>query len=72
MISQLASLSAELISNQANVGLQSNSMDGQFAAVNVSFTFAQGHYSKRQLLEKAKRLVDEASAFLKGEIEKSP
>lgn len=69
---QLAALSSDLVSNQASVALQDQSQDGQYAAVNVTFAFAEGHYGKRQLLEKAKRLIDEASAFLKAEIAKSP
>jgi hypothetical protein len=69
---QLAALSSDLVSNQAGVGLQDQSPDGQYASLNVAFSFADGHYSKRQLLEKAKRLIDEASAFLKAEIARSP
>ena len=69
---QLASISSELINNQAGVAVQDHSPDGQFWSLSVAFSFADGHYGKRQLLEKAKRLVDEASAFLKAEIAKSP
>ena len=69
---QLASISSELVNNQAGVAVHEQSMDGQFWSLSLAFSFADGHYGKRQLLEKAKRLVDEASAFLKAEIAKSP
>jgi hypothetical protein len=70
---QLVSISSDLINNQAGVGVQDTSpLDGQYWGLNVTFNFADGHYSKRQLLEKAKRLVDEASNFLKMEIARSP
>jgi hypothetical protein len=70
---QLASISSELVQNQAGVAVHdTSSPDGHYWAMNVTFSFADGHYGKRQLLEKAKRLVDEASAFLKAEIAKSP
>jgi hypothetical protein len=69
---QLAALSSDLVSNQASVAVHDQSFDGQFWTMSVAFSFADGHYGKRQLLEKAKRLVDEASAFLKAEIAKSP
>lgn len=69
---QLASISSELVNNQAGVSVHDQPFDGQFWSLSVAFSFADGHYGKRQLLEKAKRLVDEASAFLKAEIAKSP
>jgi hypothetical protein len=69
---QFASLSSDMVSNQAGVSVQEQSSDGQYWSLSVAFSFADGHYGKRQLLEKAKRLVDEASAFLKTEIAKSP
>jgi hypothetical protein len=69
---QLASISSELINNQAGVAVHDQSFDGQSWSLSLAFSFADGHYSKRQLLEKAKRLVDEASVFLKAEIAKSP
>jgi hypothetical protein len=69
---QLIGLSADMISRQAGVALQDNSPDGQFSSMSLAFSFAEGHYGKRQLLEKAKRLIDEASIFLKAEIAKSP
>jgi len=69
---QLAALSSDLVSNQASVGMHDQSPDGQYSSVSITFAFADGHYGKRQLLEKAKRLIDEASAFLKAEIAKSP
>jgi hypothetical protein len=69
---QLASISSDLISNQAGVSVHDQSTDGQYSTMSVAFSFADGHYGKRQLLEKAKRLIDEASAFLKAEIAKSP
>jgi len=69
---QLATLSADHVSLQAGVGLQDQSSDGQYVSISLAFSFAEGHYSKRQLLEKAKRLMDEASIFLKAEIAKSP
>jgi len=69
---QLATLSADHVSLQAGVGLQDQSSDGQYVSISLAFSFAEGHYSKRQLLDKAKRLIDEASAFLKAEIAKSP
>jgi hypothetical protein len=69
---QLAALSADLVSRQAGVAVQDQSPDGQFSSLSLAFSFAEGHYGKRQLLEKAKRLVDEASSFLKAEIAKSP
>jgi hypothetical protein len=69
---QLAALSAEMISRQASVAVQEHSADGDFASISLSFTFAEGHYGKRQLLEKAKRIVDEVSTYLKAEIAKSP
>ncbi|MEI9982760.1 MAG: hypothetical protein WDN69_05840 [Aliidongia sp.] len=69
---EIVALSAEMVSNQASVAVQGSSHDGQYSNVAVSFNFAQGHYSKRQLLEKAKRLIDEVSSVLKDEIAKSP
>jgi hypothetical protein len=69
---QFAGISADMVSNQAGVSVQEQAFDGQFWNLSVAFSFADGHYSKRQLLEKAKRLVDDASAFLKTEIAKSP
>jgi len=69
---QLATLSADMVNRQAGVAVHGQSLDGEFTSLSLTFSFAEGHYGKRQLLEKAKRLVDEASAFLKAEIAKSP
>jgi hypothetical protein len=69
---QLATLSADHVSLQAGVGLQDQSSDGQYVSISLAFLFAEGHYSKRQLLEKAKRLMEDALVFVRAEIAKSP
>ena len=72
MAFELVGVSAELISNQAGISVNFTEPSGSYGSVAISFSFAAGHYSKRQLLDKAKRLIDEASAFLKDEISRAP
>jgi hypothetical protein len=68
---QIVGLSVELVGNQASVALQQQGDDGQFAAVSLSFAIAPGHYSKYQVLEKTKRLLAEATAYVQAEMVKS-
>ena len=72
MAFQVMGVSAELIGNQAGVSLANNETPSEYSNISIGFAFAEGHYSKRQLLEKAKRLLDEASTFLKAEISRAP
>ena len=69
---QLSTLSADHVNLQAGVGLQDQSSGSEYVSINLAFPFAEGHYSKRQLLEKAKRLMEDALVFVRAEIAKSP
>jgi hypothetical protein len=69
---KLVTLSPDLVSLQANLAVQGQTYDGHYATASLSFEIAEGHYGKRQMLEKAKRLLDEVSKFLDREIAKSP
>jgi hypothetical protein len=69
---KLASLQTDLITNQTGVGIHAQGREGQYASVSLTFEAAPGHYSKRQLLEKTKRLLQEVSTFLDREIAGSP
>jgi hypothetical protein len=68
---QIASMSVELVGNQAAVSLQQQGEDGQYVAITLSFTISPGHYSKYQLLEKTKRLLAEATTSVQAEMVKS-
>ena len=67
---QIAAINVELVSNQAGVSLQQQD-DGQLAAISLSFAIAPGHYSKYQVLEKTKRLLADASAYIQAEMARS-
>ena len=68
----LVGLQTDLVSLQTSVALQGQGHDGQYASVSLAFQVAPGHYSKRQVLEKTKRLLQEVSTFLDREIAGSP
>ena len=70
---EISSMSVELVSNQASIGLQQQQRgdDSQYAAISLSFAIAPGHYSRYQLLEKTKRLLAEATAYVQAEMVKS-
>jgi hypothetical protein len=69
---KVVALSSDLVSLQASVAVQGQTYDGHYANASLVFEIAEGHYGKRQMLEKAKRLLDEVSKFLDREIAKSP
>jgi hypothetical protein len=69
---KVVALSPDLVSLQASLAVQGQTYDGHYANVSLGFEIAEGHYGKRQMLEKAKRLLDEVSRFLEGEIARSP